>query len=246
MKKYSDYCSLTRHVGLLELKMFAPSTEQELLKRAHNLAGLTLAEVAAKLDWAVPHTLKQDKGWQGQLLERALGATAQTKPTPDFEHLGIELKTIPVNQLGKPNESTFICTLSLLEEGSKTWKASVVYNKLAHVLWIPILSDAALTIGQRRIGMPLLWRLNSEQEAVLQEDWQELTDMVSMGRLEEITAHHGRYLQIRPKGANAYSLCKGISIDGSIIQTLPRGFYLRALFTEQLLRNNYLVSTNSR
>lgn len=216
-----------------------PSSEQDLMNRARCLAGLTLGEIAQKISWNVPANLKRDKGWQGQLLERILGTTAETKSEPDFQHLGIELKTIPVTREGKPKESTFICTISLIDESSKTWKTSTVYKKLACVLWIPILADSTLTIAERRIGMPLLWSPSREQENVLQQDWQELTDMIGMGQLEEITARHGRYLQVRPKGANARSLCKGLSVDGDVIKTLPRGFYLRALFTEKLLQTYF-------
>jgi DNA mismatch repair protein MutH len=63
-------------------------------------------------------------------------------------------------------------------------------------------------------------------------------DMITMGELEQITAHQGQYLQIRPKAANAKALRKGINSEGEEILTLPRGFYVRTKLTIQILRNH--------
>jgi DNA mismatch repair protein MutH len=60
-------------------------------------------------------------------------------------------------------------------------------------------------------------------------------DMIATGELEQITAHQGQYLQIRPKAANTKTLRNGINDEGEEILTLPRGFYLRTSFTKQLL-----------
>jgi len=60
-------------------------------------------------------------------------------------------------------------------------------------------------------------------------------DMISMGELEQITAHQGQYLQVRPKAANTKALCKGFNNEGKEILTLPRGFYLRPNFTRQIM-----------
>ena len=217
-----------------------PQTEQQLLQRAQSLAGLSLAEIAQQHSRKVPTDLKRDKGWVGQLLECALGTTASTKPEPDFQALGIELKALPVDSRGKPKESTFVSTIPLLNVGSLTWRTSYVYRKLKHVLWMPIQAEPSIPLAERCLGMPLLWQPSAEQEAALAQDWQELTDMISLGQLESITAHHGQYLQVRPKGANGRALCHGIGPDGSRILTLPRGFYLRPVFTAELLQQYYL------
>lgn len=215
--------------------LLPPQSETELMQRAHALAGCTLAQVAKRLDLMVPIDQLHDKGWVGQLLERALVTTAGTLPVPDFMELGIELKTLPLGRDGQPRETTFVSSIPLLDVSSMTWESSIVRTKLACVLWIPLEADKSIPLADRRIGMPILWRPSVEQEQALRQDWEELTDMIALGQLESITAHHGRYLQIRPKGANAKSLCWAIGPDGSRIQTLPRGFYLRTSFTRAVL-----------
>lgn len=61
-----------------------PQTEQALLERAQQIAGLTLGELAAELHHPVPPNLKRDKGWVGTLIEIALGANAGSKAEQDF------------------------------------------------------------------------------------------------------------------------------------------------------------------
>ncbi len=81
----------------------SPESERELLERAERLAGWTLAEIALDLKTRLPSDLKRAKGWIGELIERALGASAFSLPEPDFPRLGIELKTIPADRAGRPH-----------------------------------------------------------------------------------------------------------------------------------------------
>jgi DNA mismatch repair protein MutH len=175
------------------------------------------------------------KGWIGQLIEHCLGAQAGSLPMPDFPHLGVELKTIPVNRQGKPQESTYVCVAPLTAEPGLRWETSLVWQKLQRVLWMPILAEAGLTLAQRLIGTPLLWQPDPQQTRLLRRDWEELITLISLGRVAEITAQLGSVLQIRPKAANNRALTRGVDAQGQFDATLPRGFYLRPHFTQQLL-----------
>ncbi|VEI46615.1 DNA mismatch repair protein MutH [Actinobacillus equuli] len=98
----------------MQLSTFSHS-EAELLEKANWLAGFTLGEIAQQLNMDVPPDLRRDKGWVGQLIETALGAKAGSKPEQDFAHLGIELKTIPINHKGFPLETTFVSLAPLTQ-----------------------------------------------------------------------------------------------------------------------------------
>ena len=86
------------------------------------------------------------------------------------------------------------------------------------------------------IGAPILWKPTAEQERQLKQDWEELMDLIVLGKLEQITARIGEVMQLRPKGANSRAVTKGIGKNGEIIDTLPLGFYLRKEFTAQILK----------
>ncbi len=212
-----------------------PQSETELLNRCQAIEGYSLAQLATALKLIVPNHPLQRKGWTGQAIELALGTTAGGKAEPDFTYLGIELKTLPINHLGKPAESTFVTSIPLLTIHKEEWPESQCFGKLKRVLWLPIEADDRIPFPHRRIGKGILWSPTSEQEAVLAHDWCELTLMIATGKLSEINASMGQYLQVRPKGANAKSLCYGFDETGNKVQTLPRGFYLRSSFTAMVL-----------
>ena len=212
-----------------------PADRQQLLKNARRLAGLTLQQLAQELRSVAPDVMTHAKGWTGRLLEAALGADAGNLAGPDFTRLGIELKTIPLGGNGKPRESTYVCVAQLEPRALQDWHGSLVRRKLTEVLWIPVEADKTIPIGLRRIGNPILWRPNAAEEAQLRQDWQELCDRIALGELDTISATQGKYLQIRPKAANAQALTRDKNQTGAAGVTLPRGFYLRASFTRAII-----------
>ncbi|BBF08562.1 DNA mismatch repair endonuclease MutH [Haemophilus influenzae] len=212
-----------------------PQTLEQLLSQAQSIAGLTFGELADELHIPVPIDLKRDKGWVGMLLERALGATAGSKAEQDFSHLGVELKTLPINAEGYPLETTFVSLAPLVQNSGIKWENSHVRHKLSCVLWMPIEGSRHIPLRERHIGAPIFWKPTAEQERQLKQDWEELMDLIVLGKLEQITARIGEVMQLRPKGANSRSVTKGIGKNGEIIDTLPLGFYLRKEFTAQIL-----------
>jgi len=216
-----------------------PKSEKELLTRARQLAGLTLDELATKFNQPIPKNTTHAKGWIGQLIETALGATASSLAEPDFQLIGIELKTLPLTNAGKPKESTYVCTVPLSNLHEQEWESCWLKKKLQRVLWLPLEADKRLPLAERHIGNAILWSPSDEQAAQLRQDWEELMELVCLGKLDQITSHMGRYLQIRPKGANAKSLTTTLDEEGNTIQTLPRGFYLRPEFTQLIIQANY-------
>lgn len=191
----------------------------------------------------VPQDLKRDKGWTGLLLERWLGASAGSKPEQDFAALGVELKTIPVDNAGRPLETTFVCVAPLTGNSGVVWETSHVRHKLKRVLWIPVEGSREIPLAVRRVGSPLLWSPSEEEEHQLRMDWEELMDLIVLGRVESITARHGEVLQLRPKAANSKALTEAIGTEGQRILTLPRGFYLKKNFTRALLARHFLLQT---
>ena len=218
-----------------------PQTLEQLLSQAQSIAGLTFGELADELHIPVPPDLKRDKGWVGMLLERALGATAGSKAEQDFSHLGVELKTLPINAEGYPLETTFVSLAPLVQNSGVKWENSHVRHKLSCVLWMPIEGSRHILLRERHIGAPILWKPNAEQERQLKQDWEELMDLIVLGKLDQITARIGEVMQLRPKGANSRSITKGIGRNGEVIETLPLGFYLRKAFTAGIL-NDFLLN----
>ena len=218
-----------------------PQSEEELMQRAQNLAGLTLGEIANEHAIKVPKNLLHNKGWIGLLLEHVLGASASSRPEPDFPNLGIELKTLPINSQGKPLETTFVSVAPLTNLVGVNWQNCWVKEKLSRVLWVPIITNKELPLTHRQVGTPFIWSPTAQEDELLSLDWQELTDMIVLGEVENINGKHGQVLQLRPKAANSQSRTKAFDCDGKPFMTLPRGFYLKTAFTQMLLHKHLRI-----
>jgi DNA mismatch repair protein MutH len=215
-----------------------PETENELLARCNSIQGVSFLQLSIALGLSIPSNPLQRKGWTGMALEHILGTDANNKSEPDFLKLGIELKTLPIAKSGKPAESTFVTSIPLLSIHQQNWKSSQCYAKLKRVLWMPIEGDTEVPFEQRRIGCGFLWSPSSQEEQILSSDWDYLTLQISTGNLEGLDASVGTYLQVRPKAANGKSLCYAFDAHANKVLTLPRGFYLRSSFTNQILLNH--------
>jgi DNA mismatch repair protein MutH len=86
-----------------------------------------------------------------------------------------------------------------------------------------------------------LWRLSGAQEAALRADWEDHASAIACGRVDEITGYDGRYLQVRPKAADSRARRQAFDDDGGLSRVLPRGFYLRPSFTQQLLEEHFVL-----
>lgn len=215
----------------------APRDAPELIERALALEGHTLGEIAAVLGMSTEGSGSSTKGTAGEIVERALGAAGGSAATHDFPHLGIELKTIPVDERGRPRESTFVCTLPLAGADRASWADSWVRRKLEYVLWVPIVTPPRTRLAERSLGRAVLWRPTAQQEAVLAADFDEIVGLIGAGRVEALDARVGRWLQARPKAAHGRVRTAAFGPEGERIAALPRGFYLRSRLTGAILRD---------
>ena len=213
--------------------------QNELMDRALALEGLSFLQLAQTLEIPPPSPhLTHAKGWLGQSIEKFLGAEAASLPIPDFPQLKIELKSIPLNAQAKVMESTYVTALNLYRNIELQWEESVCFQKLYKVLWIPVEGDSSIPVLKRRIGRPVLWSPNALQMHILKTDWETIMEMVMLGQVEKLNGSIGEYLHVRPKAADASALTTSLNDQGDLIQTLPRGFYLRTRLTQQIIHEN--------
>jgi DNA mismatch repair protein MutH len=215
-----------------------PASVDELLARADALVGRSLATLLRERGLTAAHDPVRTKGSAGEILELALGAAGGSSPVHDFPELGVELKTIPVARPcdgGAPLESTYVCTVSLADADSQEWETSWVRAKLGRVLFVPLVGAHGVPWQKRVVGAPILWSPTPAQDDVLRADFDDVVGLIGVGRIEELTAHRGRWLQVRPKARDGSARTLAFGAEGEAIATVPRGFYLRARFTGALL-----------
>jgi len=216
-----------------------PDDVGALMVRAQQLAGRSVSHTAQRFGLPVPAEMKRHKGWLGQLLEYALGASAASRAEPDFPHLAVELKTVPVGPDARPKGSTYVCVARLDGAMEACWEESWVRRKLARVLFVPIVGDG--DPGDRIIGAPIFWEPDATEDARLRADWEEITERIVRGDLRGLHARAGEILQLRPKGATSADVTWTMNEDAEWVETMPRGFYLRRTFTAGLFARAFGV-----
>ena len=197
--------------------------EGALLALARTLAGRSLASLGTVVG----------KGGAGELVERALGIPRSSAPGPDVVALGIEVKSVPVDD-GRVLESTWVCSASPASIKLETWATSRVRAKLARVLFVPV-EGGRVPASARRVGTAFLWSPADDDERVLRSDWEDLADLVAHGLGFAVTARRGRALQLRPKARDASVTSRATDVDGDDYTNAPQGFYLRRAFTQRVV-----------
>ncbi len=220
----------------MALRVDPPATEQELMARARALTGRTLGAIAEELRMALPDDPVHGKGKPGELLERALGATGGSRAEHDFPALAIELKSIPTDEKGAPRESTYVCKIQLEDADSVEWVDSWTRKKLSRVLFLPVVTPDDSAMLARVVGTPVLFVPTAEEERVLRADYEDAMGLIATGRVEELTAHTGTWLQVRPKARDGSARTLTFGPERERILAMPRGFYLRPSFTTKVLR----------
>jgi DNA mismatch repair protein MutH len=192
----------------------------------------------------VPAGGLRSKGWAGRVIERELGAGDGGRQGPDFADLGVELKTVPVDQDLCPAESTAVCHIDPVAIAGESWATSYVRKKLARVLLIAleVQRRQVASVGDRRVVAVRLWAPSPDEESLLRADFELLVrEYFRCGRASEITGHLGRVLQVRPKARRASDLRHAFGADGKPTRIGRCGFYLRPTFVHSILRGEETV-----
>lgn len=158
---------------------------------------------------------------------------------PDFETLGVELKTVPIDQKGRPRESTYVTTVPLRELATADFMQSSLHHKLRRVLFVPVEAHAALPLPVRRVGTALLWRPDSEDLGQLEADWAAFSARMAEAGPSGLGPELGEVLQVRPKGADSKDTTWALCPEGHEVRTMRRGFYLRPRFVYALFARHF-------
>jgi DNA mismatch repair protein MutH len=208
-----------------------------LLAHARALVGVELGALADALGLPVPVGRVRTKGWSGQVIEHELGVAVGGARGPDFEALGIELKTVPVTPALEPLESTAVCQIDPIAIAGESWETSYARAKLARVLFVALeVPSGARTVADRRVAAVRLWAPAPDEESLLRADFELFVrDYFRRGRAAEITGHLGAALQVRPKGRDATDLRAAYDAAGQPTRVGKMGFYLRPAFVARIL-----------
>ena len=208
----------------------------ELQERLDLIVGRTIAELAILAKVPIPKHNKSAKGLAGQLVEIFLGAHAGNLAKPDFPHLGIELKTVPINFKCSPIASTYVCMANLHPRRFVPFKESTLYHKIRSLLLVFLLTTTSMPIWERVVAGYCFYEPEPHIMQQIEVDYNEFQELILLGNTSKIDGSYGNILQMLPKGANANDTVLVRNEESETIATMSRGYYLRNSFTKNVIQ----------
>lgn len=206
-------------------------TKQEVLIRGQEAVGKTLGEIDKT------GRIATGKGAIGTVVEESwFGYKPNSKPAPDFEEAGVELKVTPYRRTprGIQAKERLVCDmLNYEEEYGKTFATSAFWTKCACMLLMSYEHKDGVPKVDFTIDKAVLFQFPDEDLEVIRNDWKILMDKIKSGQAHLISEGDTMYLAACPKGRNSQDTR---SQPFSPIPAMKRAYSLKSSYMTQILR----------
>jgi len=151
------------------------------------------------------------KGSFGQFLEKYY---FQYEPNslsePDFNEVGIELKTTPLKQIRngdfRSKERLVLNIINYFEVVNQKFETSSFYKKNAHLLLIFYLHQHDLDLLDFVIKIVGEWKFAETDLEIIKQDWNLITNKIKKGKAHELSEGDTFYLGAATKGSKGGNL----------------------------------------
>lgn len=168
------------------------------------------------------------------MIEEWFGIPANSRSSPDFEHLGIELKILPLERRAHGlavKERTIVGQINFDSLWREEWESATVRHKLAHILFVFVEVERT-TLGGFRVVDVVLWRPSEADWVAFERDWRLVRDRVRAGEAHLITERDAKVLSPCRKGAGNELDMRTQPFSPTLAKS--RAFSLKPSFTRQL------------
>ena len=208
-------------------------TIDSVIARAKELIGRTLAEEYPEIEISV----SKSKGHLGELIEEHhFGLEINNESRPDFENLGVELKTSPLRKTTKGKLSAkerislgMIDYFQIVEERFHTsgfWKKN---EQLLIMFYI----HTAKPVIHRRFHLADLWHFSKSDLIIIEQDWNYIKTKVAYGLAHELSEGDTMYLGAATKGASKNSLREQ---PNATEKAMSRAYSLKTSYVNRIIQ----------
>lgn len=170
------------------MKSYQYASEDEILKHAKNLEGMSFAQIEA-LSSEIHLRNQRNRGDQGNFIETfAFGIENNNLSDPDFISAGIELKVCPLKFSKKQlvvKERTKICSINYKNLIKENWVDSSARKKLKKILFVFYRWNKT-SWDTQKIEKNILWHLKPD-EALISQEWRFTREIVKQGKAHLLT-----------------------------------------------------------
>ena len=149
----------------------------------------------------------------------------------ELQKAGIELKTVRINQKGKPREHMSFPGFSFMEIVNESWEDSLFFQKLESKFLLTVFQTG--TDGVERLNKAFYWNMPYEAREQARLVWEETKKRLLSERTDFPGAKDNPVAHVRPKAKNA--------ADTAPTHFGPhltkRCFWLNSSYLEEVVRN---------
>lgn len=212
-------------------------SKEEVVAQAQKLIGQTMSQAYPQLN----EEGLTNKGHFGQLIEEYhFGLKVNSEARPDFEKLGVELKTSGLRRKSNgtlvAKERISLGMIDYFQIVQEQFWTSGFWKKNEHLLIIFYIHSSKPFI-HRKIQLANLWVYSKNDLIIIEQDWKFIRDKVNNGRAHELSEGDTMYLGASTKGANKTSLR---AQPRSEAQAMSRAYSLKTTYV------NHIVQTWTR
>lgn len=208
-------------------------SKENVVAQAQKLIGQTMSQAYPQLN----EEGCKNKGHLGQLIEEHhFGLKVNSEARPDFEKLGVELKTSGLrrksNGILVAKERISLGMIDYFQIVHEQFWTSGFWKKNEHLLIIFYIHSAKPFI-HRKIQLANLWVYSKNDLIIIEQDWKFIRDKVNNGRAHELSEGDTMYLGASTKGANKTSLR---AQPNSEIQAMSRAYSLKTTYVNHIVQ----------
>jgi len=238
-------------MGSRDGKTYDETSVASICEFARLLVGKTLAEAA---NCSREELQAEGKGGLGVLVEtKFFDLPKSNKPTPDFEAVGLELKTTALTKYARrkgihPKENLKLTSLNPHEVDGETWETSRVVSKCGRMLIVTHLYEKGkLAIDMRFTEFQKVVNLLDDKQLdafQFKQDWETIQSFIRRGLAHELSSGSTSYLIANTSGAGHGSTREQ---PHSSVPMSPRSFMIKKDYLDYLLTGaaepNVLITT---
>ena len=196
---------------------------EDALVRLDALVGHDLRPLADELGITVWRNGRRNKGWAGQVVERYLGQSPNSRQGADFGDWELKVVPLQLSADGTPRlkETMAITMFTEAEVEAQDFEHSHLLHKLRRLIVVARLYEGPQEARSLLLGAAEFQLDDAHLLAQVREDYEEIRWVVRSAGAFALTARLGKLVQPRPKGAGAH---RG-----------GHGFYARKAFVAHML-----------
>ena len=214
-------------------------TKADILERAHQIIGVPLKEIDKT------GRLSIGKGAIGSIIEESLfGYKINSESTPDFEEVGVEVKTTPYIKTNKGirAKERLVCNIiNYMGEYQCTFETSSFWKKCRTMLLLSYEHKDDVPKGDFMISDVVMFSFPNRDLEIIKNDWNRIVDKIREGRAHELSEGDTTYLGACTKGENSLTMRTQPYSD---IPAKQRAFAIKQSYMTYIF-NNYIFGNST-